>query len=140
MKRSDLVYMLEAKGQFSFSRSSGPGGQNVNKVNTKVLLTVSLKELEGFQEWEILKIREKLASRLNSRDELYVQLQEERSQIMNREKAVEKMADLIMESLIIPKKRRKTGPSRAARQKRMDGKKKLSHKKKNRGRVSSAEQ
>ena len=63
MNRSDLKSLLQVKGQFSFSRSGGPGGQNVNKVNTKVLLTFPLEDLEGLEEWELLKIRETLAPR-----------------------------------------------------------------------------
>jgi ribosome-associated protein len=106
MNRTDLITLIQKKGQFSFSRSGGPGGQNVNKVNTKVLLTVALDELAGLDESELLMIREKLSSRLNSSEELFIQLQEERSQLMNRERAVEKMADLILESLIVQKNRR----------------------------------
>jgi len=126
--------IIESKGDFSFSRSGGPGGQNVNKVNTKVLLTLSLDALSDLEDLEIVRIKIQLSGRINSRGELFLQLQEERSQLMNRERAVEKMADLILGALVLPRKRKKTKPSKAAKRRRLEGKKKLSDKKKNRGR------
>jgi len=126
--------IIESKGDFSFSRSGGPGGQNVNKVNTKVLLTLSLDALSDLEDLEIVRIKIQLSGRINSRGELFLQLQEERSQLMNRERAVEKMTDLILGALVLPRKRKKTKPSKAAKRRRLEGKKKLSDKKKNRGR------
>lgn len=136
MTKEELTQTIQNAGQFSFSRSGGPGGQNVNKVNTKVLLTMALTDLTGLDESEIGRIRRKLAGRINGKDELFLQFQEERSQLMNRERAVEKMADLILDALFIQKKRRKTKPTRASKQRRLEGKKKQSNKKKSRGRVS----
>jgi ribosome-associated protein len=136
MTKETLLESIHKEGKFSFSRSGGPGGQNVNKVNTKVLLTISPDNLGCLSEEEIHRIKVKLESRINSEGELYIQFQEERSQLMNREKAVERLAELISQALLVKKKRKKTRPGRRAVQRRLDGKKKLSNKKKNRGNVS----
>lgn len=136
MNRDELIRAIQKEGQFSFSRSGGPGGQNVNKVNTKVLLVLSPESLDCLNEEEILKVKKKLSGRMNSQGELYLQLQEERSQLLNREKAVEKMADLISDALIVQRKRKKTRPGRAAVQRRLEGKKRQGQKKKSRGTVS----
>ena len=136
MTKETLKEAIHKEGKFSFSRSGGPGGQNVNKVNTKVLLTLSLDSLNCLSEEELERVKVKLDNRINSEGELYIQFQEERSQLMNREKAVERLVELISQALIVKKKRKKTRPGRSAVQRRLDGKKKLSNKKKNRGNVS----
>lgn len=136
MIKESLIEAIHKEGTFSFSRSGGPGGQNVNKVNTKVLLTVSPDNLNCLSEDEIQRVKEKLVSRINSDGDLYIQLQEERSQLMNREKAVERIAELISQAIFVQKKRKKTRPGRGAVQRRLDGKKKLSNKKKSRGSIS----
>lgn len=133
MNKTALIEDIHKEGKFSFSRSSGPGGQNINKVNTKVLLTLLPEDLKCFSEEEIKRVRAKLESRINSQGELFIQFQEERSQLLNREKAVEKMADLILQALKTERKRKKTRPGKAAVQRRLDGKKKHSDKKKSRG-------
>lgn len=136
MTKETLIEAIHKEGKFSFSRSGGPGGQNVNKVNTKVLLTVSPENLNCLSEEEIERVKVKLENRMNSEGELYIQFQEERSQLMNREKAVERLAEIISQALFVQKKRKKTRPGRGAVQRRLDGKKKQSNKKKNRGNVS----
>ncbi|MDC7235146.1 MAG: alternative ribosome rescue aminoacyl-tRNA hydrolase ArfB [Spirochaetales bacterium] len=135
MNKETLAQAIQKEGKFSFSRSGGPGGQNVNKVNTKVLLTVSPEALDCLSDDQIHRVKEKLSGRINGEGELFIQFQEERSQLMNREKAVLRLADLILESLVVRKKRKKTRPGRAAVQKRLDSKKKQSDKKKNRGSI-----
>ncbi len=137
MNKNALHECIQKEGQFSFSRSGGPGGQNVNKVNTKVLLTLPLSALAScLSEEEIIRVRAGLSGRINSRDELFLQFQEERSQLMNRERAAGKLEELVENSLIVQKKRKKTRPGRAAKQKRLDAKKKHGEKKKNRGRIA----
>ncbi len=127
---------IEAKGTFSFSRSSGPGGQNVNKVNSKVLLTLNIDSLTCINDEQRSRIRERLKNRMNSSGELYLQIQEERSQLQNRERAVRRMADLIETAMKRQVKRRATRPSKAAHKRRLDKKKIQSRKKSSRGRVS----
>ncbi|MDC7241981.1 MAG: alternative ribosome rescue aminoacyl-tRNA hydrolase ArfB [Spirochaetales bacterium] len=137
MNKEALQECIQKEGQFSFSRSGGPGGQNVNKVNTKVLLTLPMESLAFcLSEEEINRVRGKLTGRINSRDELFLQFQEERSQLMNRERSVDKMAELIENSLKVQKKRKKTRPGRAAKEKRLNAKKKQGEKKKSRSRIS----
>jgi len=139
MNKDDLKKNIEESGQFSFSRSGGPGGQNVNKVNTKVLLTLPVESLISLNETERRRVRLKLAARLNSRDELYLQIQEERSQVLNRQLAVDRIVDLIADSLKRKPVRKKTRPSKASRERRLNEKKKHSNKKKSRGRFTGQE-
>jgi ribosome-associated protein len=105
-----------------FSRSGGPGGQNVNKVNTKVTLRLALKDLAGLNPVEAARLRESLESRLSHSGEtetLVLSSSEERSQKVNLERAYIRAEALIRDSARLPKKRRPTGPSRAAREKRL---------------------
>jgi len=114
---------IEAHGQESFSRSSGPGGQNVNKVSTKVLLRIDLTKLEGVSEADLQRLKEKLSSRLTPEGELQIQVQDDRSQAANRETAVGRLTDLIVRALHREKPRRKTKPTRASQERRITAKK-----------------
>ena len=111
----------------------------MNKVNTKVLLTLPVESLISLNETERRRVRLKLAARLNSRDELYLQIQEERSQVLNRQLAVDRIVDLIADSLKRKPVRKKTRPSKASRERRLNEKKKHSNKKKSRGRFTGQE-
>ena len=103
-------------------------------MNSKVLLSLSLKDAEFLNVEEKGRIRQKLAGRINSRDELVLQVSDERSQLLNRAIAAERMCDLILGALKRPRRRKKTVPGRAARERRLDKKKKQSQKKRNRSR------
>ena len=138
MNREALIQEIEEKGSFSFARSGGPGGQNVNKVNTKVLLTLFPEQL-SLNDNQVGLVRQKLKGRVNSRGELFIQMQQERSQLMNRQLAAEMLADLIIKSLHKPRTRKKTKPSKASVQRRLDAKKRHSAKKKSRGIFSGME-
>ena len=115
--------------KFSTSRSSGPGGQNVNKVSSKVELRFNVIEsmLLNDQEKEILL--NVLANKINSEKELIVVSQSERSQLANKEKVIEKFYSLISKALTPKKKRKPTKPTYKAKAKRLEDKRLKSEKK-----------
>jgi ribosome-associated protein len=114
------------------SRSSGPGGQNVNKVSTKVELRFNVIQstLLSSEEKEI--IQDKLASKINSEGEIILVSQSERSQFKNKEIGIEKFYALLKKALTPVKKRKPTKPSLAAKEKRLEEKRIRSEKKERR--------
>ncbi|MBN2616673.1 MAG: aminoacyl-tRNA hydrolase [Spirochaetales bacterium] len=120
---------LEDNGNFSFSRSSGPGGQNVNKVNTKVTLHLNINDLKFLSCNEIERVKTYLGNKINNDGELVINCQEERSQTKNRAKLIYKTVILIEKSLIMKKRRKPTKPSNLAKAKRVEAKKRVSLKK-----------
>ena len=129
----DIVLLRRSIRNFagiSFSRSGGPGGQNVNKLNTKVTLRMPLSLVEGLSNAELLRLRETLGSRLSyDNEELVLSSSEERSQKINLERAYARAEALIASSARLPKKRKPTKPSAAAREKRLKAKRLQSEKK-----------
>ncbi len=107
---------------FSASRSSGPGGQNVNKVNTKVELRFNLLLTSSFTENEKELILNKLKNKINKESEIIVVSQSERTQLMNKVKATEKFYNLISKAMTMPKKRTSTRPTLSSKIKRLEGK------------------
>lgn len=118
--------------KFSASRSSGPGGQNVNKVNTKVELRFRIADSVLLSEKEKERLLEKLANRINSDGELILVSQTERSQLKNKEAVTEKFYHLITRALTPKKKRKRTKPSAESVEKRLEAKRIQSEKKERR--------
>jgi ribosome-associated protein len=127
-KRGALETWIDQEGDFDFSRSGGPGGQNVNKVNTRVTLRLSLDSAPLASE-EIDRLRGRLANRVTEGDELLLHSSETRSQWRNRELAKRRAVDLILGALKTQKRRRPTRPSAAATRRRLEEKKRRGAKK-----------
>ena len=129
-KEEDLI--SENEIEFQFSRSSGKGGQNVNKVETKVEIHWNINNSKAFSEEEKEKIKEALASRINQGGDLIIVSQEERSQLQNKMIALERLNSLVKEVLKEEKERVLSKPPKSAKEKRLKEKKFISEKKKTR--------
>jgi ribosome-associated protein len=114
------------------SRSSGAGGQHVNKTSSRVEIFWNIVGSRAVSEEQRARLREKLASKLTTEGSIRVVASDMRSQSRNRELAEERLADLVRRALVIPRKRRATKPTRAAKEARLDSKKRHSTKKRDR--------
>ncbi|OGH94628.1 MAG: hypothetical protein A2538_04315 [Candidatus Magasanikbacteria bacterium RIFOXYD2_FULL_41_14] len=109
--------------QMTYARSSGAGGQNVNKTSTKVILRWSVRGSRVLTWEQKIRVRSKLVNRINSNDEVVILSEEERSQLQNRFKAKSRLDKLVTMALRVPKKRRLTQPTYSSKIKRLDSKK-----------------
>lgn len=117
---------------FKAVRSSGAGGQNVNKVSSKVVLTFDLKNSKALNEEEKLLLQTKLSSRLTTDLVLILNCDEDRSQLKNKEIVIKRFLEIIKNGLIVPKERKATKIPKSVIRKRIKDKKNISEVKKNR--------
>ena len=132
------ITISEKEISFTFSRSSGPGGQHVNKVNTRVTLWFDVQNTDSLTPGQKKRIYQKLTTRINKNGQLRVISYRHRSQTANREAAVARFITLLQDALHKEKPRKKTKLPRGAKERRLAAKKRRGSLKKVRGgRVSS---
>ena len=122
----DGIFACEDEFDWQFSRSSGPGGQNVNKVSTRVTLFFNVAQSQSLNDWQKKRILTKLHTRADKNGKLRVISQKHRTQAANRNAAIEKLKELITKALIRQKPRKKTKVPYSSKQKRLDEKKQRS--------------
>lgn len=115
-----------------FSRSGGRGGQNVNKLSTKAEVRWNVGESKAFSDEEKEKIQQVLGNRISKKGELVITSQEERSQLQNRERAIERLNKLVNDALVPEKERKPTKPTAGSKERRLEEKRQLGEKKKSR--------
>lgn len=126
---------LNSEFEFQASRSSGPGGQNVNKVNSKVQLFFDIQASQILFEEEKELLLEKWQNKIDSTGKIMFQSQEKRSQNQNKEITIQKFYDALSKAFEKKKIRKATKPSKSAIETRIKSKKITSQKKQNRGKV-----
>jgi ribosome-associated protein len=111
------------------TRASGPGGQHVNKTESRVEVVWNVASSGVLDETRRARLLERLAGRLTGDGELRIVASDTRSQLQNRELAEERLAEVVRRALVVPKVRKATRPSRAAKEARLERKKRQSEKK-----------
>lgn len=124
---------------WSATRASGPGGQNVNKVATKVTLRFDLRGTGALTRTQKARLRKLAGRRIDAQGALMISAQAERSQRQNLQRARDGLRKLIGKALIPPKRRVGTQPTRASKRRRLEGKRRRGEQKKARGRVSAVD-
>ncbi len=117
-----MIKIPPSELRVTFARSSGAGGQNVNKTSTKATVHWPVGRSRVLSDDEKARVRVKLTSRINSNDEVVVMSEEERTQPQNRALAVARLQALVVRALHVPKKRKATRPTLASKLRRLESK------------------
>ena len=129
LRVNEQVVIPRAELEYRASRAGGPGGQHVNKTSSRIELLWNPARSAALSEEQRARIAERLKSRVDAEGFVRVVASDTRSQLRNREAAEERLAELVRKALLVPKKRRPTKPSRAAKQARLDDKRRNAEKK-----------
>jgi ribosome-associated protein len=116
------VSVASSDMRIQFVRSSGPGGQNVNKVNTRIELWIPLPAITGLTHNALVRLRRLAGRRITIEGELHLSAQTERSQERNRQAVMDRLRELLIEAMAEPKPRRATRPSKASKRRRLEAK------------------
>jgi len=126
---NESVSIPRSELEVRVSRSSGAGGQHVNKTSSRVEIVWNVLGSRALSEEQRARLSDRLSSRISSEGEVRVVASDTRSQTQNRELAEERLIELVRRALIVPKKRRATKPTRASKEARLESKKRHSSKK-----------
>nr|MEE4269053.1 alternative ribosome rescue aminoacyl-tRNA hydrolase ArfB [Candidatus Krumholzibacteria bacterium] len=136
---NDNLTIPDGELEITASRSSGPGGQHVNKTDTRIQVRWNVRESPVLSDYQRRLLMKNLSPRVTEAGDLLIASDSHRSQKRNRDDALQRLAALLREALIPPKPRKKTRPSRAAKEKRLQEKKQRSQVKQKRGKVQDSD-
>ena len=139
IKISDDLYVNKSDIKETFTRSSGPGGQHVNKVSTQVQLRFNVINSMKISKEMLIRLKDISGSKLKGNGDLIITSSKHKSQVRNRKNALDKLIYLLREALKKPKNRKSTYPKKSSIEKRLKNKRAHSLKKKDRRRVDSSD-
>lgn len=139
IKISDDLYVNKSDIKETFTRSSGPGGQHVNKVSTQVQLRFNVINSIKISKEMLIRLKDISGSKLKGNGDLIITSSKHKSQVRNRKNALDKLIYLLKEASKKPKNRKSTYPKRSSNEKRLKSKRAHSLKKKDRRRVDSSD-